>query len=760
MTISAGDRLGRYEILGPLGAGGMGEVYRARDSNLDRDVAVKVLPEEVAEDPDRLARFEREAKAVAALSHPNILEIYDYGSEQGVAYAVMEMLDGRNLRSTVEQSRPSVRKIIDYAAQIAGGLAAAHDRGIVHRDLKPENIFITSDGRVKILDFGLAKLVSDQVEDVDPAESPTATGLTGVGVLVGTAGYMSPEQVRGRPADARSDIFSLGVVLYEMLTGTRPFAGDTVAESAAAILRDEPPPVSEHVPDAPKTVETIVAHCLEKRPEERFQSAGDLVFALRGTSQTPWTSQDQETDGTTIRSIAVLPFGVAGGDEEVQYLADGLTEGITGKLCGLPAIDRVIARHSVTRYRGQTTEPAAVGRELGVDSVLVGELALRGDEVRISAELVAARHGDRIWGDRYIRRLTDLIGVEDAISKAVADGLRLELSEADQARIVKRRTEHSEAYRLYLKGRHLWNRRTRDALDRSIELYREAISLDQQFALAYTGIADSWVSLAWNDFLPRRTAFREALSAALTALEIDDQVAESHVSLGMVLSYLGTDWARAEKEYQRAAEITRSCAETFHQHAHLLSFTGRTEEAIESMLRALDLDPVSRIFNSCFGQVLYFARQYDEAVAHLDAAIELDPANAGPLSWLGMVHIQQREYARAEEALEQGLEAGSFVSRNTGALGYCHGVQGRREQALATLERLSELATESFVDPCFEAWVHAGVGETDGALAALERAYDLDANWLVALKVDPFFDDLRSEPQFQKLLRLMNLAEG
>ena len=735
----------------------MGVVYKAEDLRLERTVALKFLPPEWSGEPDARERFMREAKAASALDHPNICTVHEIDeTEDGRLFIAMAFYEGESLKKKIERGPLPTTEAVGMAIQIAEGLRRAHEAGIVHRDIKPANVMVTERGEVKIVDFGLAKLVSEQVEVVDPAESPTATGLTGVGALVGTAGYMSPEQVRGRPADARSDIFSLGVVMYEMLTGGRPFAGETVAETSAAILRDDPPPVSEHVPGAPQALDTIVAHCLEKRPEERFQSAGDLVFALQGTAPSP----DQKTDGTAIRSIAVLPFGVAGGDEEVEYLADGLTEGITGKLCGLPAIDRVIARHSVARYSGQTTDPATVGRELGVDSVLVGELALRGDEVRISAELVAARQGDRIWGDRYIRRLTDLIGVEDAISKAVADGLRLELSEADQARIVKRRTEHSEAYRLYLKGRHLWNRRTREALDRSIELYRESIALDQQFALAYTGIADSWVSLAWNDFLPRRTAFREALSAALTALEIDDQVAESHVSLGMVLSYLGTDWARAEKEYRRAAEITSSCAETFHQYAHLLSFMGRSDEAIESMLRALDLDPVSRIFNSCFGQVLYFARQYDESVAHLDAAMELDPANAGPPSWLGMVHIQQQKYARAEEALAQGLEAGSFVSRNTGAIGYCYGVQGKRELAMAQIERLSEVAAESFVDPCFEAWVHVGVGETDAALAALERAHDHDANWLVALKVDPFFDDLRSEPRFEKLLRLMNLSEN
>jgi serine/threonine-protein kinase len=756
-----GTTISHYRIVEHLGGGGMGMVYRAEDLKLARTVALKFLPPEWSQERDARERFMREARAASALDHPNICTVHDIDeTEDGRLFIAMTFYEGETLKKKIERGPLPIDETVGAAIQIAEGLRRAHEAGIVHRDIKPANVIVTERGEVKIVDFGLAKMVSAEVEDVDPAESPTATGLTGAGAMVGTAGYMSPEQVRGRPADARSDIFSLGVVLYEMLTGTRPFAGDTVAETAAAILRDDPPPLAKRLPDALQALETIVAHCLEKRPEDRFQSAGDLVVALRAVSRTSSESEPGVTRVGAIRSIAVLPFEVAGGDEEVEYLADGLTEGITGKLCGLPGIDRVIARHSVARYSGQTTDPATVGRELQVDSVLVGELALRGDEVRISAELVAASQGDRIWGDCYIRRLTDLIGVEDAISKAVADGLRLELSEADRARIVKRRTEHSEAYRQYLKGRHLWNRRTREALERSIELYREAIALDQQFALAYTGIADSWVSLAWNDFLPRRTAFREALSASLTALEIDDQVAESHVSLGMVLSYLGTDWGRAEKEYRRAAEITRSCAETFHQHAHLLSFTGRTDAAIESMLRALDLDPVSRIFNSCFGQVLYFARQYEDAVAHLEAAMELDPANAGPLSWLGMVHIQQREYARAEEALAKGLEAESFVSRNTGALGYCYGVQGKRELALGQREQLSELASESFVDPCFEAWVHAGIGDSDGALAALERAYDHDANWLVALKVDPFFDDLRSEPRFQKLLRLMNLAEG
>ena len=443
----------------------------------------------------------------------------------------------------------------------------------------------------------------------------------------------------------------------------------------------------------------------------------------------------------------------------MEYLGDGLTEGIIGKLCGLSGIDRVIARHSVFRYKGKEIDPTVVGEELGVDSVLVSDVNVRGDEILIATELVATPRGDRIWGNRYVRELSGIIDLEDAISRAIAESLRLELSDADHARIIKRPTRDTEAYRLYLKGRHLWNRRTREALDRSIELYREAISRDRGFALAHTGIADSLVSLSWNDFVPKRTAFKEALSAALTALEIDDHVSESHVSLGMVLSYFGTDWSRAEKEYRRALEINRNNADACHQYAHLLTFLGRTDEGIEMMHRAVEFEPASRIISSCCGQVLYFARRFDEAVSHLETAIELDPGNSGPYSWLGMVHVEQREFAKAEDAFERGLEADSFVPRNTGALGYCYGLQGEKTKALAQLERLSKLAPETSVDACFEAWIHAGIGERARALAALEKAYDQDANWLVSLKVDPFFADLRTDPRFQDLLRRMNFAE-
>ncbi len=752
-----GRTLGHYRVVEQIGAGGMGVVYRAHDERLDRDVAIKVLPEEVAEDTDRIARFEREARAVARLDYPNILSIHDFGAEQGVAYAVMELLEGESMRDVVTTGALTPNKAVDYAQAIADGLAAAHDKGIVHRDFKPENVFLTRDGRIKILDFGLAKLKEPEQEL--STQTPTATLETSPGGLIGTAPYMAPEQVQGQAADHRSDIFALGCVLYEMLTGSRPFGGKATAETAAAILKDDPPPISERVSNMLPGLDSIVSHCLEKRREDRFQSARDLSFALQEVSRSPRSMPVEDADGRLIRSIAVLPFEIAGGIEEMEYLGDGLTEGIIAKLCRLPGIDRVIARHSVFCYRGKGIDPGVAGMELGVDSVLVGDILVRGEELRIIAELVATSSGERVWGDRYIREMSGIIDLEDAISQAIAESLRPELSDADHARIAKRPTNDPEAYRLYLKGRHLWSRLTKDALDRSIELYREAISRDRQFALAHSGIADAWVSLSWNDFVPKRRAFKEALSSALTALEMDDQVSEAHVSLAMVLSYFGTDWPRSETEYQRALEINRNNADACHQYAHLLTFLGRTDEGIEMILRALDLEPVSRIISSCCGQIHFMAGRYDDAASHLEAALELDPANAGPCSWLGMVHVQRSDYSRAEEAFQRGLEAGSFVPRNTGALGYCYGIQGDRDKARAQLDRLTELARETTVDACFEAWIHVAMGDDGAAIEALERAYDQDANWLVSLKVDPFLSKLHPDPRFQDLLRRMHLPE-
>jgi len=736
----------------------MGVVYKARDLRLERIVALKFLPAEWCRDPAARERFVREAKAASALDHSHICTIHEIDeTDDGQLYIAMAFCEGESLDKKIERGPLPVDEAIRLTIQIADGLQRAHEAGIIHRDIKPANIMVTDRGDAKIVDFGLAKLVPPPIDESSATESPTASALTVGGTVLGTAAYMSPEQARGEQVDARSDIFAVGLVLYEMLSATRPFARKCAVETAAAILKDDPPPLSNGVSGIPRVLETIVSRCLEKRADRRFASARELITALQAVSLGPGAPRAAKTESETIRSIAVLPFSVEGGGADVEYLADGLTEGITAKVCGLPGIDRVIARHSVSRYKGKSIEPETVGRQLGVDSVLVGDLALWGDELVISVELVATQQGNRLWGNRYARRLSEFVGIEDEISKAVAGCLRIELSEADRARIEKRHTEDSAAYHRYLRGRHLWNRRTEEALNRSIELYHEATAIDPNFALAYTGIADSWVSLAWNDVTPKRDAFKKALSAVMAALDIDDHIPESHVSLGMVLWYLGGDWARSEREFQRAVELNPSCAEAYHQYAHLLAFAGRADQAVEIMRRAIDLEPVSRIINSCCGQVLYFARRYDEAIAYLEAAIEIEPGTPGPHSWLGMIQIQRGEYSRAEEALKTALEGGSFVTRVTGALGYAYGIRGDRERALEQLERLSELAAGTFVDACFEAWIHAAIGDDDGALAALDRAFGQDANWLAALKVDPFFDAIRPNPRFQDLLRRLNI---
>ncbi len=764
-----GETLSHYRITSKLGAGGMGEVFRARDERLDRDVAIKVLPVEVAQDEDRLARFEREAKALAKLSHPNILAIHEFGEERSVTYAVTELLEGDTLRARLASGPLPWRKAVEIAVSIADGLAAAHDAGLVHRDLKPENVFVTTEGRVKILDFGLAKVV-EQLDHEDATISSPPPG-TAVGTVLGTVGYMAPEQLRGRAADGRTDIFSLGCVLYEMLTGSRPFQGATPADVCASVLREDPQGFAAIAPTVPPGVETIVLRCLEKRPEERFQSARDLVFALQaaaapfaGTAQHAEVAAapDVEPDrgaGSRIRSIAVLPFTTTGGDTELEYLADGLTEGLIGRLGGVAGIDRVIARHSVFRYKGAHIHPAAIGRELGVDAVLVGDVSTRGTTVIIRPELIGTEREDHIWGDRLGCDPESVHQVEESISRGVIGTLGAHLTPQQRRQVEKRHTDHPEAYRLYLRGRHLWNKRSAEALRRSIELYREAIRLDPGFALAYTGISDSWVSLYFNDLEPKSTAFREALPAVLTALDLDDDVAESHVALGNAIAYLGYDWKRGEDEYRRALQIDAGSAEALHQLAHVFQATGRHDESVETMRRALDLEPVSSIFNSCLAQVLYAARRYDEAVHHCQTAIELEPGNPHPYAWFGMVNIQRGDQPAAERAFRQGLSASSFIPRIHGAWGYSQAIRGDRSGALSHLERLEELATERTVDPCFEAWIFTGLGDHEAALTRLEDAYARGATWLVCLGFDPFFDTVRDHPEYRRLLEKLNLLE-
>ncbi len=672
MPVAPGTRLGPYQILAPLGAGGMGEVYRAKHLRLDRDVAIKVLPEHLAQDLQALARFEREAKAVAALSHPNILAIDDFGTDKGVTFAVTELLEGETLRSRLARGALPWREAVETGTALTEGLSAAHSKGIIHRDLKPENVFLTSEGRVKILDFGLARVRPKPSPQAD-ASAPTETLA---GTVMGTIGYMSPEQVRGEPADAPSDIFSLGCVLYEMVSGRRAFSRPNPSDTLAAILRDDPPPASGSGHEVPAELDRVLAQCLKKDTGQRFQSARDLAFALRAVQEIGRLAGAQVKPSPRslrwallvpvaaaalvvavslywiagrnppIDSLGVLPFANATGSPDAEYLSDGITESLITDLSRLPGL-RVKSREAVFRYKGREKDARIVGRELGVRAILKGRLAQRGDGLSVSVELVDARNANLIWSDQYNRKAGDILTIEREISSEISGKLRLRLTGEEQKRLATRHTESTEAYQLYLKGRYWWNRRTEQALKNSVEHFEQAIEKDPAYALVWAGLSDSYVMLAAYGVLPRQEAYLRAKAAARRALEIDKTLAGPHASLARVKTEYEWDWAGAEKEYRRAIELDPNYATAHQWYAIHLAAVGRPQQALPVIKRAREIDPLSTVVNSQVAWILYFGRRYDEAAEESRKAIAMDANFAWGHSGLGSVYLQRARYREA-----------------------------------------------------------------------------------------------------------------
>jgi eukaryotic-like serine/threonine-protein kinase len=604
MSIAVGTRLGPYEILAPLGAGGMGEVYRARDTRLGREVAVKVLPEALSSDPERLARFEREARAVSSLNHPNVLAIHDVGAHAGVSYVVFELLEGQTLRERLLAERIPVGRAVDYGIQLARGLAAAHDKGIVHRDLKPENVFLTVDGQLKILDFGLARRVAPAA-DADSTAAPTRTAATEPGVVMGTPGYMSPEQIRGQPADQRSDAFSLGAVLYEMLTGERAFRGASAADTLSAILREHPPPPSSRRPEVTPALDRVVARCLEKNPAERFQSARDLAYALQESAQHStlpsvaarsarvraplWASiaagalvllaalfatnagglRDRLLSrGAPLRiqSLAVLPLDNFSHDPEQEYFADGITEELITNLAQIGSV-RVASRTSAMRYKGTRKSVPEIGRELGVDGVLEGSVQRAGNRVRISAQLIEAATDRHLWASSYERDLSDVLSLQAEVARAIAGEIGVRLTPQERLRLADRKAVDPEAYDSYLKGRYYLYRKTPADTRRSLDYFERAAAKQPDYALAYGGIAESYGQMAGSadDVLSPREAYPKAKAAAKRALEIDPTLGEAYVSLAWISFVFDHDIPGASDQFQRGAraeaELSRRAPE-------------------------------------------------------------------------------------------------------------------------------------------------------------------------------------------------------
>ena len=769
-----GTTIGPYQVLSLIGAGGMGDVYLAEDARLGRRVALKLLPNRFTGEPDRLRRFELEARAASALNHPNILTIFEIGRADEVHYIATEYIEGETLRQRMKKSRLELTTALDIGCQIASALAAAHEAGIVHRDIKPENVMLRPDGYVKVLDFGIAKLTEQYRKMLNPG-APAIEVSTQTGVVIGSTRYMSPEQARGQKIDARSDLFSLGVVLYEMISNSPPFSGATSADILAAILAHDPPPLAS----VPGDLKTLVARALRKDRDGRYQTAEEMLAGLRSSKQKlefehelKRTMQGRAPavagavkvarEKEIIDSLAVLPLLNTTGDSSVDYLSDGITETIIDSLSQLPEL-RVMAWSTVSRYKNREVDPRLIGEDLGVSAVLIGKLVERGNRLVIKTELVDAGDGSHLWSESYDCEHSSIFAVESEISKEISEKLLLRLTTEERRRLSKRYTENTAAYHAYLKGRYFWNKRTDEDVRQGIECFKQAIECDPSYALAYVGLADSYIILGSFGVatMPPHEAIPRAREAAARALEIDGSLAEAHASLAYCLAIYYWDWPGAEKEFKRSFELRPAYATARHWYGFVyLVARGQIDEAIKEERRALDLDPLSLTISANVGLLLYLARRYDEAIRQYRKTLEMD-RNFAYAHWqLGLVYEQKQMHA---EAIGEFKAAVALFGKSTlpiELLGHAYAISGQSEEALGILDELSALSEERHVSPYRIAAIHSGLGDKKQAFEQLDRAFEQRDPWLIWLRYDPVLDPLRRDRGFTNLVSRIGAAES
>jgi serine/threonine-protein kinase len=801
----------------------MGEVYLARDNQLDRAVALKILPAELVSNPDRMRRFVQEAKAAATLNHPHIAHIYEIGQAEDISFIAMEFIEGQTLKDKIHLEQIDLCKVLRYLQQVAEGLDKAHTAGIVHRDLKPENIMITTEGYAKILDFGLAKLVEPLSSGSGSASNSQADTAVYIqystpGTVLGTAGYMSPEQAQGKTGqtDHRSDIFSFGCILFEAVTGHKPFEGDSTVQALYKVIYEPAPSIKEFSPAAPADLERIVRRCLAKDPDDRYQTIKDVKIdlrdlrrelestakpdprhepslspdpysmehrleaspSLRGTSQAGEPakpskrrarSSKRSTPSTTRRSqsskpvdsLAILPLLNVSAAAEVEYLSSGITESIINNMSQVPKL-RVMARSTVFRYHGQEVDPQLVGRELNVRAVLIGRLLSRDDQLHAHVELVDVSDGSQLWGENYHVKFDDIFSVEEEIAVAISAALKLKLTVKEKRRLGKRYTKSALAYQLYLKGRHHWNKRKEEDIKKGIEYFQLAIADDAGYALAYAGLADSYIVLMEYSDIPFDEVNVKARKAAHTALEIDDTLAEAHTSIA-ALGY--DDWGSvgAENEYKRAIELNANYATARYWYAEYLSHMSRHEEAIRQSQLALEIDPLSNVTNTAAGEVFYRARRYEAAITQLNKAIKVDKDFHRTHRSLGNAYLAVGRYEDAIDAFARAdLLAGKNadqVSLETDSLKRAfasRGEQGFWEETRSNLEK--NLKRHGHATPYLLAIASAHLGDNDGAIEWLLQAYKQRDRMLLHLKTEPCFDSILNEPSVRELIQLIGLS--
>ena len=743
---SVGTQIGAYVILSPLGAGGMGEVYRARDTRLARQVAIKVLPSSVVHDPERLSRFHREAQILAAFNHPNIATVHGFEEYGDVHCLVMELVDGQTLAERLAAGALPIDEALQICADIAEALDAAHRRGITHRDIKPANVKVTPEGRVKVLDFGLAKPLGP---GGDP--SSTQTAMTQPGVILGTTAYMSPEQLRGDPTDQRADIWSFGCLLYELLTGQRPFPGASTAEIIASVLKSEPD-WGVLPSKTPARVRDLLRWCLQKEAGRRLQS----IARARSELQAPARDTDPgpAIEGRrAVASLAVLPFENSSGDPQMEYLSDGLTESIIFSLSQLPQL-HVTARSTVFRYKGRLEDAQTIGKTLGVGVVVTGRVVQRSDILLVSAELIDVENGWQLWGAQYRRKSEDIFATEEEIAKEILEKLRMKLTPEKQSVLARRQTDNVQAYHSYLKGRFYWAKRTEEALHKALQYFRQAIEADPMYSLAYAGLAEGYVPMAIYCHLPPKDAFPKARAAAYKAIEIDPDLPEARTVLGALKAFYDWDLTGAEQELRASLALDPNYPRARQTLSDVLILTGQVEQGIAEIYQALELDPLSLHINAGVVMSYHFGHLYEQAIEHGRRAIDLDPTFFPTRFFLGLAYQESGLFTNAVSELEQARILSNNSTLVTAALGGVFAAAGQKDQAQHILDQLEQAVHAKYVPQTLVAAIHAGLGDTDRAICCLAKAHDERCSWFLrAVTVDPRFDNLRATARFQELAR-------